>query len=103
MHEGEDFSTKNVLKKHFFIVKMTCPAMVQPANSDYWKLSLSNDLSAINHVSNMYHYRCRLNEKKICATHASLNGVIPRTRNAGYKAKRVSYTFNNKKEAKILC
>lgn len=58
MHEGEDFSTKNVLKKHFFIVKMTCPAMVRPANSDYWKLSLSNDLSAINHVSNMYHYRC---------------------------------------------
>ena len=48
MHEGEDFSTKNVLKKHF------CPAMVRPANSDYWKLSLSNDLSAINHVSNMY-------------------------------------------------
>ena len=37
MHKGEGFSTKNVLKKLFFVVKMTCPAMVRSANSDFWK------------------------------------------------------------------
>ena len=36
MHEGDGFSAK-LLVKAYFIVKMTSPAMDQPASSDFMK------------------------------------------------------------------
>ena len=39
VHEGNGVSTK-LLEKTFFIVKVTGPAMVQPASSDFWKVPL---------------------------------------------------------------
>ena len=41
MHEGNCFSSPRVfeklLEKPYFIFKMTGPAMVRPASSDFWK------------------------------------------------------------------
>ena len=37
MHEGDGFSAK-LLVKAYFIVKMTSPAMDQPASSDFMKV-----------------------------------------------------------------
>ena len=39
MHEGNVFDQK-LLEKAYFIFKMTGPAMVQPASSDFWKAPL---------------------------------------------------------------
>ena len=39
VHEGNGVSTK-LLEKTFFIVKVTGPAMVRPASSDFWKVPL---------------------------------------------------------------
>ena len=37
--EGDDFSAKTLCKlKFYFIIKMTSPAKVQPASSDFWKV-----------------------------------------------------------------
>ena len=40
MHEGRGVSKKARGKKAFFIVKMTGPAMVWLASSDFWKAPL---------------------------------------------------------------
>ena len=37
MHEGGDFFRQNLLDKDYFVVKMTGPAMVRLASSDFWK------------------------------------------------------------------
>ena len=36
MHEGDGFPQK-LLEKAYSFVKMTGPAMVRPASSDFWK------------------------------------------------------------------
>ena len=42
MHEGNGVSTKTLKKKALFIVKMTGPAMIRPASSDFWKVPLES-------------------------------------------------------------
>ena len=44
MQEGDGSSTKP-LEKADFIVKITVPVMVRPANSDKWKEPLVNNLA----------------------------------------------------------
>ena len=43
MHEGEGVSTK-CFERAFFIVKMTCSAMVRPASFDLWKAPLDSTM-----------------------------------------------------------
>ena len=40
MHEGEIVFQQKLLEKADFIVKMTCPVIVRPANCDFWKAPL---------------------------------------------------------------
>ena len=39
------FQQKLLEKSTFFIVKMTGPAMVRPASSDFWKAPLDNTVN----------------------------------------------------------
>jgi len=41
MHEGNGVFNKNSWKKAYFIAKMTGPAMVRPASSDFRKAPLA--------------------------------------------------------------
>ena len=50
-HKGNGLSTKALAKKHFSLSKWLVPAMVWPANSDFWKAPLIKSLITYNEPS----------------------------------------------------